>query len=482
MDMPTAAQRDVDTDLLRKHPERYPDLSVTQQYSIPYETVMDIQLAVLKERFSTLVHRVPVLAKLAESQRISAIQDIQAAAPLLFPHSIYKSYPLSLLERNRFDLLTKWLGTLTSVDLSTVDATGCVGIDGWLDLMDSKTELRIKHSSGTTGKLSFVPRTLGETEATAKGWRRSFQGFGDEPQADALAGFEDLQVLLVGYRKGALAYPRMMDAAVHWIYAGDESRVVASNSGRMSADVLSLGGRLQAARDKGELGQLQVSPALVARRDAFVQEQQAAPQRLKAFFDDIVQRYRGRRVIIVGSPPAVYDLAIEARRAGLTELFTPDTLASIGGGAKGRSFEEDYKEVICRFVGMEKYPLDGYGMSEMCLGSSRMCPLGNIHPLPNLIPFLLDHKTGQLLPRKGTQTGRYGWFDLTIETHWGGLLSGDRVTMTWDQPCACGRAGPIIQAEIRRFTEIEGNDDKITCAGAMDAHDKALEFIARQLG
>ena len=41
MDMPTAAQRDVDTDLLKKHPERYPDLSVTQQYCIPYETVMD---------------------------------------------------------------------------------------------------------------------------------------------------------------------------------------------------------------------------------------------------------------------------------------------------------------------------------------------------------------------------------------------------------------------------------------------------------
>jgi hypothetical protein len=239
MDMPTAAQYDVDTDLLKKHPEGYADLSVTQQYSIPYETVMDIQLAVLKQRFSTLVHRVPVLAKLAESQRVSAIQDIQGAAPLLFPHSIYKSYPLSLLEKSRFDLLTKWLGTLTSVDLSTVDATGCVGIDGWLDLMDSKTELRIKHSSGTTGKLSFVPRTLGETQATAKGWRRSFQGFGDEPHAAALAGFEGLQVLLVGYRKGALAYPRMMDAAVRWIYAGDEGKDIASNSGRMSADVLS---------------------------------------------------------------------------------------------------------------------------------------------------------------------------------------------------------------------------------------------------
>jgi len=96
VDNPTASLRDVDADLLGKHPELYPDLTVTQQYGIPYETVMDIQLAVLRERFDTLVHKVPVLAKLAESQGIGAIDDIPGAAPLLFPHSIYKSYPVSL--------------------------------------------------------------------------------------------------------------------------------------------------------------------------------------------------------------------------------------------------------------------------------------------------------------------------------------------------------------------------------------------------
>ncbi|HTT85021.1 MAG TPA: hypothetical protein VMF67_16205 [Rhizomicrobium sp.] len=472
----------VDIELLKKHPEKYPDLSVTQQYTLPYETVMDIQLAVLKERFSHLVDKVAVLGKLAETQGVKEIRDFNDAAVLLFPHSLYKSYPLALLEKSRFDLLTKWLDTMTSIDLSSVDASGCAGIDDWLDVMDTQTELRIKHSSGTTGKLSFVPRTLAETEATAKGWRRSFEGFAGEPHEHALAGFEDLHVILISYRKGALAYPRMMDAAVHWLYGGDESRIVASNSGRMSADVLSLGGRLQAAQAKGELGQLQISPTLLARRDAFMKEQAAQPERLKKFFGEIVERFRGKRVILVGSPPTVYDLAVEARRNGLTDLFTADSLAMFGGGAKGRKFDEDYQQAIAKFVGMPRWPLDGYGMSEMCIGSSRMCMHGNVHPLPSLIPFLFDPKTGELLPREGTQTGRYGWFDLAIQTHWGGLLSGDRVTMTWDKPCACGRAGPIIHSEIRRFTEIEGGDDKITCAGAMDAHDKALEFIAQAVG
>ena len=132
------------------------------------------------------MNKVAVLGKLAETQGVREIRDFNDAAVLLFPHSLYKSYPLALLEKSRFDLLTKWLGTMTSIDLSSVNSSGCAGIDGWLDAMDTQTELRIKHSSGTTGKLSFVPRTLGETEATAKGWRRSFEGFAGEPHELAI--------------------------------------------------------------------------------------------------------------------------------------------------------------------------------------------------------------------------------------------------------------------------------------------------------
>src|SRR3546814_15619568 len=80
-------------------------------------------------------------------------------APLLYPHTVYKSYPISYLERARFDKLTKWLGGLTTVDISNVNASGIESIDDWLDLLDAETPLTVAHTSGTTGKLSFVPRT-----------------------------------------------------------------------------------------------------------------------------------------------------------------------------------------------------------------------------------------------------------------------------------------------------------------------------------
>jgi hypothetical protein len=88
-------------------------------------------------------------------------------------------------------------------------------------------------------------------------------------------------------------------------------------------------------------------------------------------------------------------------------------------------------------------------------------------------------ETGELLPRSGRQTGRFGFVDLFPSDHWGGFLSGDKVTIGgWDEPCPCGRTGPYLESSIQRFSELEGGDDKITCAGAPAAHDKAIEYLA----
>ncbi len=35
-----------------------------------------------------------------------------------------------------------------------------------------------------------------------------------------------------------------------------------------------------------------------------------------------------------------------------------------------------------------------------------------------------------------------------------------------------------MEPAIRRYSEKEGGDDKITCAGAAGVHDKALDLIA----
>jgi len=75
-------------------------------------------------------------------------------------------------------------------------------------------------------------------------------------------------------------------------------------------------------------------------------------------------------------------------------------------------------------------------------------------------------------------TGRFASLDLLPSTYWAGLVTGDEITMHgFEKPCKCGRSGPYLLAAIRRYSEKEGGDDKVICAGAPAAHDQALAFL-----
>jgi hypothetical protein len=137
------------------------DFSYDAQFSLSREQIDAIHLAGARKRFSELRPKLAVLDKLASDQGVSEIRTLDDLAPLLFPHTVYKSYPLSNIERNRYDRMTRWLQGLSTADLSQVQTDGVESIDDWIDALDRSSELRVFHTSGTSGKLSFLPRTLG---------------------------------------------------------------------------------------------------------------------------------------------------------------------------------------------------------------------------------------------------------------------------------------------------------------------------------
>lgn len=464
---------------LARAPEKIIELQSEQMYRIPLADVNALQLAGARKRFDELVHRIPMLSRLASAQGIAAIERIEDLAPLLVPHSAYKAYPMSFLEKSQFARLTKWLDGLTSYDLSGIDASNCKSIDEWLDLLDAETEIRIAHSTGTSGKLSFLPRSTTELPAMAAGWRRTFDRFGDEP-ARMGASVEEAPTLFLQYRYGAMALHRLLGAIETHVYDGDASMVLAVNRGRFSADVASIAGRLRAANAKGELGKLEISPELLARREAFMEDQRGAAARIDAFLDEAVKRFAGKPVAILANPPMLFDIASAGIARGLEKVFASDSYIQAGGGLKGHKLPDDWQDIVLRFFGAERLS-PGYGMSEVVASTSRDCPAGNYHLPPWMIAFQLDPLTGEQLPRTGTQVGRLGLFDLNARTYWGGFLSGDEVRLNWgdQQPCRCRRTGAYLYPEIRRYSEKEGGDDKISCAGVADAHEKALEFILR---
>ena len=87
--------------------------------------------------------------------------------------------------------------------------------------------------------------------------------------------------------------------------------------------------------------------------------------------------------------------------------------------------------------------------------------------------MILNKDGDELVPHtEGELEGRAGFFDLALDGRWGGVITGDKVSLDLG-PCACGNAGPTIRDDIARFADLEG-DDKIGCAGTVDAYVRGL--------
>ena len=76
--------------------------------------------------------------------------------------------------------------------------------------LDAKTEIRIVHSSGTTGKLSFLPRSLNEMPAYHAAFRSLFLPYKGEQGFDIMA--RPIPFVHFGYRKGTSSVGRRMES------------------------------------------------------------------------------------------------------------------------------------------------------------------------------------------------------------------------------------------------------------------------------
>lgn len=456
------------------NPAEYFGYSAAAMHDIPRKTLEALQLSGLKLRFQQLRDNVPTLKKLADEQKVGAVDNLDDVVPLLFSHTVYKSYPLSFLEKSQFTPLTKWLNKLTTVDLSGLDVSHCQSIDEWLGTLDEKTPIRIRHSSGTSGAMSFIPRTLAENDkhffSMVIG---QFEARGlKPPRREAPLSMHLVQPT---FRTGYTAFLRSNDYFCKYIAGGDESRIHMLYPGRQSSDLMFLAGRLRAAMAKGELDRLELTPTLRARKAEFEALQKNQPEDIKAFYTDIREKLAGEKVYVFGAWSMLYNVASAGLEKGYENVFSPDSMLVTGGGAKGQTVPPDWEDQVKRFFGVPKL-LHGYGMSEI-MGIHKLCDHNRFHLEPWTILFILDPDTGAPMPRKGVQTGRAAFYDLLAETYWGGFVSGDEITVDWDTPCACGRKSAHIDRKIERYSEQRGGDDKISCAAAADAHDAALAYL-----
>lgn len=428
-------------------------------FNMKSSELYDLRLAAAQELFSERIDQIPLLKHRAEEAGITKINSFEDLVPLLFSHTVYKSYPASLVEKKKWGRLLKWLDSLAVPDVSQVDMSGVNNIDDWLDRL-WVADFRVLATSGSSGKCSFMTHTAGDQDLK----RRHFKYAVAWPYQVAS---KDRPVFWTGQIEGPnSAVEAGQFAMKDWAREG-EMHVLAKEPLRISEV-----SKMAAMRKRMAEGL--ATPEEIEQFENEASEKARSGQAELIEFADKVLDHRHEPIYLIGFWGQHLAIIERAKERGIGDgEFHPDSIIGAGGGVKGIVLPEGYKETVDRFYGDVKRP-GVYAMTELTQALPQ-CEAGNYHVPPGLIMLLLDESGEKLLNPDVEEgqiiEGRFAFLDLAYEGRWGGLITGDKVEVDFSPHCTCGRTGPVVKDTIERFSQ-SGGDDKISCAGTIDAYIK----------
>jgi hypothetical protein len=419
-------------------------------FSTPRGELTPLWIDAIDRRFQQCRGQISILDRLAKDAGIDEVKSLDDVVPLLFAHTVYKSYPESFIDRGRWDRMNLWLSTLSTHPLDGVDVDGVHDADDWIKRLHEAGHY-VFATSGTSGKNSFLNQSSEDvTYANAATIPRSVPQDRSRP------------VFVLGPRK---APNRASQTFTHMVdKIGRPDAVFFLTDAELTITDLSA-----MARMRRRIGDGTATPSEIADFEASIKfRRDVADQLLDDMIDNILA-HRDEPSLIVGLTPQLFRVVEAARARNVPEgSFHPDTHVISGGGAKGFYIPADHVEQIMQFMGLtfENFT-QGYGMQEASSGA-RMNEWGRYEFPGWIVPLLLDDSGEKLLEAQvGQVTGRMALFDVSIDGRWGGIISGDRVVVDYD-PSLTGRAVPAV-TEIARYSDLEGGDDKLTCAGTIDS-------------
>jgi hypothetical protein len=406
--------------------------------SISRRDIETFQLEAARRKLERQADRIPAVGDILNGKDPSAFECFDDFAPVLFDEDVYKSYDPAWIEHEEFARLTQWINNYTSHDLSGVDMEGCDSLTEWCRRIDEQADIFICHSSGTSGVLSFVPRSQRDRDWVVDNLVWSTQPLFNPHRANDVTYF--------------CMYPRRQYRITQALYDGLEQRYQTNPTQALidfSSPEFSIAqGKLRVAAANGTMDTCLKNPIVAAYRDEVERYQRDLPKLIERWTDNLIENYRGKRIYFQGSFDRAWQITQYFKNAGVTGAFSPESIFSLYGGVKdGSKLPDDWQEQFRRAIGVEESNLvSGWGMSELT-GSALRCPQGMYHFTIQSIPFLLEPKTRKPLPRKGVQTGQFAMLEVNSEDCWGGMISGDRGTIYWDRTCACGRDGPLLDPD-----------------------------------
>lgn len=429
------------------------------RFAASHAELRDTQLAAMQERFAERRGAIKLLDHRAGEAGVEEITSLADVAPLLFPHTAYKSYPESFIAKQRWDRMGKWLNTISTEDAPIIDPDSVADIDDWIAKLEAE-KFYLSCSSGTTGKNAMLPASEKDMAWSRIDTVQAFAwGSGVEPAQDR----------------------RIMGLAP--VASVPKNRIIAE-------------AQLQAYGNPGqERFSYPVPPltvgtltGMVVMRKA-IAEGSATPDEVEAFektsaerakiMEDAVKiaadrliEVREEKLMLAGMWNSLWQVAKEVRERGYdAKDFHPDNCIYVGGGLKRARLPDDYQEYVHQTFNIpEGRHFQNYSMQELNSAMPKCRDGGRYHVPPWMVPLILD-EAGETLVEgygSGEVTGRAAFFDISLHGRWGGVITGDKISLDFG-PCACGNAGPSIRDDIMRYADIQG-DDKIGCAGTVDAY------------
>lgn len=430
----------------------------SDRYDISHSELRDKQIEAVNERFQERRDEIKLLGHRARQAGLAEIRSLEDIVPVLLPHTAYKSYPESFLMDEKWDKLGKWLDTVSTQRVQPQDPSQIEDLDDWIARLEAQG-LYVSCSSGTTGKSAMLVASKKDMEwcqveaVAAYAW-----GSGVKPANDR--------------RMFGLA-PVASVARNH--YTGEAYRAALqdpdSEPFSYPVPAMTVGGLTKMVVLRKKMADGTATPSDIRDYEETSAQREKWVNDAVGISADAIIEARRDKLHVTGLWSGLYNVAKIVRDKGYSARdFNPENSIYVGGGLKRAQLPDDYREFVYETFNIKpERNYQNYSMQELHSGMPR-CQKGNRYHLPPwVVPLILDKSGDNLLPIvDGEYEGRAAFFDLSIDGRWGGVISGDKVSIDFS-PCACGARGPSIRDNIVRYADLEG-DDKIGCAGTVDAY------------
>lgn len=429
------------------------------RFNTPPEDLLASQLEAANQRFETRVGSIPLLKNRAETGGVTAIRALDDLVPLLFAHNTYKSYGEAWLAEGEWPRMARWLQTVSTYEPGGQSFDDVEDLDGWVDRLEEEGRF-VACSSGTTGK----PAMLGATELDLDFASRS--NVSSFCWATGMPAAQDRRFFGLGPRTNVTRNERTREALLEAFQDPNLEPY------QLPVPIITTGAITSMILLRRKLTDGTATASEVAEFERLSAERLAGIEEAVADAIDELIKSRDQSLFLSGMWASLHPLAVGVRERGYSSAdYRSDNSLLTGGGLKGATLPEDYREFVHGTFGItDEREYNFYSMQEVNTPFPR-CRSGRYHVAPWVIALPLDEPGEHLLDTSaGEVEARAAFFDLSLDGRWGGVISGDKVTMDFGQ-CQCGHQGPTVGPDITRFADLAGGD-KISCAGTIDAYVK----------